>query len=43
MQIHVFSLKKKWYSKCILRKRMIALKEELKNGRQELVGSGETS
>lgn len=24
---------KKWYSKCILRKRMIALKEELKNGR----------
>lgn len=38
MQIHVFFLRK-WYSTCVHRKRMMALKEELKNSSQQLVGA----
>lgn len=42
MQIHVLFLRK-CYSTCVHRKRMMALKEELKNSSQQLVGSSETS
>lgn len=42
VQMHVFT-PKKCYSKCVHRKRIMSVKEELKNSKQELVGNSETS